>query len=262
MYLLDVFALTRVVGWFNRAPRLRDLARVKAAAYLVNLVNYNVGSGSIALWLKRRMGIPFLQAASSVLFINVVDAAVLVAFMAATLPVLVPPMSSAVSGIVGLTALLVAGHLLYWRGGFDFLLLGAFRGWPLFKSFREARAVHYLKLAAIRAPFDLLFILNHWLALRAFGIEVPFLIVLAYVPILTFIGIVPITVAGLGTVQAATVFLFRDYAPEASLLAFSLLLTLVGNGVRAVLGLFAFRRVSEEIVRGEPEGVKTAEPGI
>jgi len=42
--------------------------------------------------------------------------------------------------------------------------------------------------------------------LRAFGIEVPFLKVLAYVPVIAFIGIVPVTVAGLGTVQAATVF--------------------------------------------------------
>jgi hypothetical protein len=262
MYLLDILSLYSVVGWFNHAPRLRDLARVKAAAYLVTIVNYNVGSGSIALWLKRRMGIPFLEAASCIVFINVVDALVLVTLMAAALPILEPPIRGGVAVITGVTVMLLAGHLLYWRRGVNFVLLGVFRSWALFKSFREGRAVHYLKLAAIRAPFDLLFIVNYWLALKAFGIEAPFLIVLAYVPIITFIAIVPITVAGLGTVQAATVFLFRDYAPEANLLALSLLLTLVMNGVRALLGLPAFRRVSEEIVSGKRQGKETDAPAI
>jgi len=100
----------------------------------------------------------------------------------------------------------LAGHLLYWRLGFDLLVLGKLPTWGIFKSFHAAEVTHYLKLAAIRVPFDLLFVLNNWLALRAFGIEVPFLKVLAYVPVIAFIGIVPVTVAGLGTVQAATVF--------------------------------------------------------
>ncbi len=258
MYALDVLSLSRVVAWFNTAVPIRDLARVKAAAYIITLVNYNVGSGGIALWLRRRKGIPFLEALGSILFINAVDVMVLIALMAATLPILEPLMQKAVGVIVGAAALFLAGHFLYWRGGYDFFLFGRFRSWPIFKSFRLATATHYLRLAAIRIPFDLLFILNFWLGLRAFDVEISFLLALAYTPILLFIAVVPVTVAGLGTVQAATLYLFRDHASEGTLLAFSLIFTVVLSAVRALFGIPFFRKVSVDIISG---GIVVADPG-
>ena len=257
MFLLYALSLSRVVSWFNCPTSAREIAPVKAAAYLINIINYNAGSGAIALWLARHKGIPFFESAASVLFINVVDALVLVGFMAVAWPALEPPIASAVAAIVGVTALVFAATLLYWRQGANFLVLGRVRGWPIFKSFREARLSHYARLAAIRAPFDLLFILNHWFGLIAFGIDVPVIQVLAFIPVISFIGIVPITVAGLGTVQAATVFLFLPYAPEARILAFSLVLTVALNGIRALLGVPVFQRVSEDVVRGGPPESKT-----
>jgi uncharacterized membrane protein YbhN (UPF0104 family) len=254
MYLLDVLSLSRVITWFNRPVTFREMAPVKAAVYLINIVNYNAGSGAVALWLRRRKGIPFLEAAASVLFINLVDAAVLVALMAAGLPALAPPVNRAVAILVAGAAAVMAGHFLYWRGGFDFLVLGKLRDWPIFHSFRLAPFRRYAGLASLRLPFDLLFILNFWLAMRAFGIEVPFLKALVYVPVILFISVVPITVSGLGTVQAATVYLFSNYAPEATLLAFSLVFTVAVNGVRAILGLPVFHRVSQEVFSGAEGG--------
>ena len=250
MYLLDVLSLARVITWFNRPISFREIAPVKAAIYLLNIVNYNAGSGAVALWLKRRKGIPFLEGAASVLFVNVVDAALLVVFMAAGLPALSPPLDRGVALIVAFAGAALAGHFLYWRGGVDFIVLGRLRGWPIFRSFRLATFARYLRLAALRVPFDLFFILNFWLALRAFGIEVPFLKALAYVPLILFIAVVPVTVSGLGTVQAATVFLFSAYASDAKILAFSLAFTVVLSGVRAALGVPVFRRVSDEIFSG------------
>ncbi len=250
MFALDVLALSRVVSWFNCPTAMREIAPVKAAAYLINILNYNAGSGAIALWLARHKRVPFLEAASAVLFINVVDALVLVAFMAVGLPVLRPPMRAGVAMVIGIAVLAFTGNLLYWRAGVDFLVLRRLREWPIFKSFRQARIAHYARLAAIRVPFDLLFIANHWAGLRAFGVAAPPLMVLAYVPVISFISIVPITVSGLGTVQAAVVVLFKPYGSEAQLLAFSLAVSLALNGARAVLGVPVFRRVSEDIFRG------------
>ena len=250
MYLLDVLSLARVITWFNRPISFREIAPVKAAVYLINIVNYNAGSGAVALWLKRRKGIPFLEGAASVLFMNVVDAALLVAFMAAGLPALSPPVDRGVALLVGVAGAALAGHFLYWQGGVDFVVLGRVRGWPIFRSFRLATVERYLRLALLRFPFDLFFILNFWLALRAFGIDVPFLKTLAFVPLILFIAVVPVTVSGLGTVQAATVYLFSSYAPEAKILAFSLVFTVALNGVRAALGVPVFRRVSDEIFSG------------
>jgi uncharacterized membrane protein YbhN (UPF0104 family) len=248
MYLLDIFALARVFTWFNVPITMREMAPVKAAVYLINIVNYNAGSGAVALWVNRRRRVPFLEAAASVLFVNLVDVSVLVAFMAAGLPALDPPVDRGVLTVVIATLLALTAHFLYWRRGIDFLLLERFRDWPIFKSFREAPTARYLRLAAIRAPFDFFFILNYWLALRAFDIDVPFVKSLAYVPVITLVGILPITVAGLGTVQAATVYLFAAYAPQAKILAFSLAFTVVLMGVRALIGVPVFRKVSGEML--------------
>lgn len=250
MYGLDVLSLSRVFAWFNRVTPFLDLARVKAASYLITLVNYNVGSGAIAYWQKRRHGSPFLESLASILFINVVDVIVLVVLIAAALPMLQPPMNRVIGGAIGMAAAVLAGHFLYWRGGFNFFILGGLRRWPIFKSFRLAKAGHYLRLAAIRLPFDLIFILNFWLALRAFDVKIPFLLALAYVPIILFVGVIPVTVAGLGTVQAVTLYLLRDYAPEATLLAFSLMMTVALTAVRVLLALPVFRGVSEELLSG------------
>jgi hypothetical protein len=83
MYLLDVLALSRVITWFNHPVGFREVAPVKAAIYLISILHYHAGSGAVAIWLRRRKGIPFLEGAASMLFINVVDAAALVALMAA-----------------------------------------------------------------------------------------------------------------------------------------------------------------------------------
>jgi uncharacterized membrane protein YbhN (UPF0104 family) len=223
---------------------------VKAAIYLISILHYHAGSGAVAIWLRRRKGIPFLEGAASMLFINVVDAAALVALMAAALPALSPPHDRVVAVLVGSALLALSGHFLYWRGGFDFLVLGRLRQWPIFRSFRLASFGRYLALAALRLPFDLLFILNFWLALRAFGINAPFLKTLAFVPVILFIAAIPITVSGLGTVQYATVLLFSAYASKADILGFSLAFTVVVSGVRALLGLPVFRRVSDEVFEG------------
>jgi hypothetical protein len=253
MFLLDAMALSRIVSWFNCATSPREMAPVKAAAYLMNVINYNVGSGAIAFWLRQCKGVPFLEGASSLLFLNVVDAMVLVGFMAVAVPVLEPPLRTGVLTAVGIAALAFTGNLLYWRRGIDFILLGRLRGWPIFKSFREAGLGHYLRLAMIRVPFDFLFMANYWLGLRAFGVEVPVMIAAAYIPVVLFVGVVPITVAGLGTVQAATVFLFRAYGSEARLLTFSLVLTLALTAVRAAFGMPVFHRVSRDVMLGRKD---------
>jgi hypothetical protein len=253
MFLLDALALSRVVSWFNCRASPREMAPVKAAAYLINVINYNAGSGAIAFWLRQCKGVPFLEGASSLLFLNVVDAMVLVGFMAVALPVLDPPLCTGVLAAVCIAALGFTGNLLYWRRGIDFILLGRLRGWPIFKSFREASLGHYLRLAIIRVPFDFLFMANFWLGLRFFGVEVPVMIAAAYIPVVLFVGVVPITVSGLGTVQAATVFLFRAYATEARLLTFSLVLTLALTAVRAAFGVPVFHRVSRDVMLGRKE---------
>jgi hypothetical protein len=56
-------------------------------------------------------------------------------------------------------------------------------------------------------------------------------------------------VAGLGTSQAAFLYLFSDYAPEATLLAMSLILSAGMLGLRALMGMVFAREFTQEALR-------------
>ena len=77
----------------------------------------------------------------------------------------------------------------------------------------------------------------HYYAAHAFGIHIPFGQMLAFLPVIFMIAALPITVAHLGSTQAAWIFFFSQYAPAPKLLAFSLAAHLVFASTRAFLGV-------------------------
>ena len=94
----------------------------------------------------------------------------------------------------------------------------------------------------------------HKYALTLFGMDIPTLRLLTFLPLTFMISALPVTVAHLGTSQAAWIFFFSDYAPEADLLAYSLvshLTFMLANGTigllfipKAYSDLFGKRRAS------------------
>lgn len=89
----------------------------------------------------------------------------------------------------------------------------------------------------------LLQIYTFFLALRA---PVPFLDAMALVPVAIFIGLLPITVAGIGTRDAALIFLFRPYQGAAAMAGVALL-THLRYLVPGLAGLPFFHRYLREI---------------
>jgi len=248
-FSLDAYSLSRAISWFNAPMAFTQLVPVKASAYLVGILNYNVASGGIALWIARRCRVPFLEAVSTMLFVNAVDALILVGLMAAGIPVLREPVATAVLTIAAVAVPGFVAQYAFWRYGEHLPVLGRIWAWPIFASFRRARLSVYLKLGAMRLAFLLVFIANYWFAVQAFHLDIPVLQIVAAVPVISFVGIVPITVMGLGTVQTATIYLFQQYASEASLLALSLAVTAVMTTLRALLGLPFFATVSGELLQ-------------
>jgi hypothetical protein len=89
----------------------------------------------------------------------------------------------------------------------------------------------------------------HYLAARAFGLEIPFWPMLAFLPVIFMLAALPVTVAHLGTTQAAWIFFFARYAPEPRLLAFSLAAHLTFVVTRSVLGLLFLPIAYADLVR-------------
>jgi hypothetical protein len=111
------------------------------------------------------------------------------------------------------------------------------RAWAIFRTFRLATPARFATIVLLRAPMFVVSLCLHYYAARAFGIDIPFGQLLTFLPVIFMLAALPVTVAHLGTTQAAWIFFFSQYAPVPRLLAFSLSAHLVFSLSRALLGV-------------------------
>jgi hypothetical protein len=250
----DTLVLAVAVGWFHGRVPYRDLLPVRAASYVVAVFNTHLARGALAAYLSRRLGVPFLQIGGTVLFLLVTEYLHLTAWATVGLALVrgrVPRPLLWIPPVVAVVWLLV---LLYTRldvtptRALRWLL--APREWSLLRTFRAAHAGRYVQTVLLRAPMLLASVVFHALAAPAFGIEIPFPLLLAFLPVVFMVAALPITVARLGTTQAAWLVLFGAHAPEERLLAFSLSAHLTFACTRALLGLVFLPRVHADLLHG------------
>jgi hypothetical protein len=111
------------------------------------------------------------------------------------------------------------------------------RGWSISRTFRLATPERYGAIVLLRAPMFFVSLVLHYYAAQAFGIHIPFSQMLTFLPVIFMVAALPVTVAHLGSTQAAWIFFFGQYAPTPQLLAFSLAAHLVFAFTRALLGV-------------------------
>ena len=223
----DTLVLTVVIGWFHGAVPYRRLLPVRAASYAVGFFNTNLGRGAMAAYLSRRLHAPFLELGSTVIFLVLTEYTQLVIW--------------AMLGLLGLRAevsrsllAVAAGVALFWL---VVRWLLAPRDWSISRTFHLATPARYAQIVLLRAPMFVVSLAVHYYAARAFGIEIPFLPMLTFLPVIFMLAALPVTVAHLGTTQAAWIFFFGHYAPIPRLLAFSLAAHFVFSFTRAMLGV-------------------------
>ncbi len=247
LYLaVDTFCLTRVINWFNCRIAYVDVLPIRATTYLLTLVNSNLGQGGIALYLHRREGIPFLEVAGSVLFLMFVELYQLTFF--SSVGVALAPRSVDLplgTAYAALYAYLLV-HLAFFRLAGDWLATRpALR---VLRSFRLARVRHYLLLALYKSPNFVMATIVYYFALHCFGMRLPYLELVLYLPIIFFSAALPIGVAHLGAPQFLWIYFFSAYAPEASLLAFSLATHFIFMIMNAALGIPFLPRATRELM--------------
>jgi hypothetical protein len=129
------------------------------------------------------------------------------------------------------------------------------------QTFYRARPWQYLVLLLMKAPNLLAAVTVYWLALPLFGVHLPFMGLLTYLPLIFFFSAMP-AAAKLGPSQAAWVYFFGTLAPEEKLVAFSLAAHLTFLVMNALLGLCFLRRAlrSLEAPADASIAARTAEP--
>jgi len=191
-FLVDSTVVWRVVTWFNTRVPWAGILPIRASAYIISIVNEQVGKGAMALYLNRRDGVPGWEVGSSMLFIMFCELLYLTFWAnigywlaADSLPVqfgLVPWIGL---GVLVLFILWIA----YFRGAIR--IGGALRERAILKAFRQASPLHYLVIAAIRSPALLAAVVVYTLALRLFGVDASFLDMLGVLPVIFFAAAIP-----------------------------------------------------------------------
>ena len=243
--LIDTFALTRVLNWFNTRIAYRDVLPIRATTYLLTLINSPLGQGGIAVYLKRRDGIPFLEVASSVLFMMFVELYQLVVFSSigaalAPRPIDLPlvPVYCALYGYLML-------HLVLFRFGGRWIEKLPFAG--MLRTFLVARPHHYLLLLLYKSPNFVMATIVYYFALHCFGIRLPYVDLVLYLPIIFLSAALPIGVAHLGVPQLLWPTFFGSQADPAALVAFSLAAHFTFMITNAALGIPFLPRASREL---------------
>ena len=191
-FLIDSLVVTRALNWFIHPIRYRDILPIRGSAYIISVFNEQIGKGAMAYYLNRRDKVPGWEVGSVMLFIMFCEifylliwATVGFFFSSANLP--------EVFNILPFISLGAAVFFVLWLLYFQGTLLknNKLREKRIFHAFRMARLKHYAMFFLLRSPALIIAVVVYTTALGLFGVEVSYLALLGYLPVIFFAATVP-----------------------------------------------------------------------
>ncbi|HEU4430998.1 MAG TPA: hypothetical protein VFT98_19720, partial [Myxococcota bacterium] len=207
--LIDTAVLWRVVGWFNTRVSYRELLPIRASAYIISILNEQVGKGAIGWYLNRRHGVPGWQVASSMLFIMLCEPLYLLLWAVAGVQLTwerVPELFHAIPAIALAAVALVAGIWAFFR--LPAFASASLRERQIFHAFRRAAPWQYLTILLMRSPALLAAVFVYSRSAALFGVEIPLADMLGFLPVIFFGTFIP------GPFRAAAVTMWTVLFPE------------------------------------------------
>jgi hypothetical protein len=261
IYLADSFAIWKTFGWFLAQLSFTDVLLVRGATYLLAAINYNVGQGAIVYFVHRVARVPVIRGVATVLLIMGVN--VLALLFLATFGLAAAPAVPHALKVIVLVA--YAGLAVY------VAVVLAKPRWlasrPLFDVLLGAGLGGHARALLVRLPHIAILFTFQIFMLRGFGVAVPVLQAIAALPVVFFIAVLPISVQGLGTTQAAMIFFFARYAAgdshaqQAAVLAASLVGQVCALTFQVVLGLACLKsRVGRAVTEAAAESQAAPAP--
>jgi len=215
-------------------------ARIKCASYLLAIVNYALGGAALTVLLRRRAQIGLGEAAGAVLLISMTDLLVVLGLGAGAAATVQAGTLAVKAGVVALVGVVVFGGLVLLRVPASLGPLERIRSLSVFHALRKRPTRRLVELLAIRIVFAFCFIGIAGVTFLAFDVPVPAGRLVVGMMILAVVGAIPWAIAGLGVGQLAAVIVFKDVAPDETLIALSLVLSAGMIALRAGMGvLFA-----------------------
>lgn len=221
MTVLDVFGLKWTISRFATQVDLKETVLMRGATYLLMVINYNLGQGGIAFYLKRTHQTPLFKTLSSMFYLSLVDLCLLV-----TLSVIISFFTPVSLNHIEINPLIQKLGLFFYLCIFLWVIFwkNVSKSWSaplrkirwvhwlleqhLFHAFRESSMGDYVKAILVRLPIVIVVSSMFYLPLIAFKVTTPIWVFLLYSPIVLLAGVLPLTPAGLGTSQALVIALF------------------------------------------------------
>ena len=249
-FLVDAHVTWRVIRWLNVSSiRFGEVLPIRASAYILSLVNEQVGKGAMTLYLNRTHRVPVLEGISSMILLGVMEIYQLLAFSAIGVFAHLDMVRNASSALpldriliwiyVG-AALYAPIHLLYFAG--KLFPDSTLKDRAILSAFRRARPIHYLLVLLFKAPNLIAGVLVYTAALALFRVDVDFWQMLAFLPVIFLAAALPLPFHA-GALLLWTV-LFPGY-PEVGV--FSMVMHTFFVVFNALIGLLFLPRANREL---------------
>ncbi|MAG32869.1 MAG: hypothetical protein CL908_18480 [Deltaproteobacteria bacterium] len=231
-------------------------ARIKAACYLLSILNYAIGAAGLSVLMRRRARVGMAEAASMVFLISLFDVGSVAALAAVAATFQQSGALGVRVGLLGLLLLAIVGGFVFLKAPISLGPLDRLRKLSVFSAPREASLPLLIELALLRALFIGSYVALAAALFWAYDIEVGAVQLAMSLAIMLVISALPIAAGGLGTGQIVFVELFSGLAPDAQLLSASIVFSVGLLATRAMLGfLFAheFTREALSAARAEAD---------
>ena len=266
MYLIDTCVITKILKHFGHESSFKEMLPARGVTYLIMVINYAASQAAFALYQNRKHGLPMSEMFGIFGIIVVLDLAILATLAAITTFFTTWPFDVAGMNIGQFvrffTFAIYAAFVfnwLFWRGTFGKIgFLERLRTKDFFSVLSRARFGDYLSVFLWRLPVHVLIMGGMYFAIKPFNASIPFVNVVANIPLIYFIGAIPISPGGIGTSNIALVELLKPFitAPAISagvvtagelLFSFSLVWMFANYIMKALTGLVCLKFVSKSL---------------
>ena len=253
-FLVDSHATWRLLRWFN-TPELKftNILPIRGSAYILSLVNEQVGKGAMSLYLLRRYDVPVWKAISSMVMLGLVEIYQLLIFSAIGVLIYYDlvvqastnyPLPTIMLSVYSVAFLYFPFHILYFNGSIfkQAHFSKKLREKHVLHAFKQAQLKHYVMLLLFKAPNLIGAVFVYTLALSLFKVDVGFGQMMAFLPVIFLAAALPLPFHA-GALVLWTV-LFPDF-PEVGV--FSLIMHTFFVLFNAFIGLLFLPKANKEL---------------
>lgn len=229
----ESYNLLLIVKKYTPNASYRHITLLRSVTYLLMLINYNLGIGGVLLGLSFKHGLRMKDSTAIVVLYTFIDILSLSLLTLASTTITEQFIPNTVFAGLFLTSLVILTSILAIY--LIFININKIKNFIPIWIYKFINSIKlelsnitfkdFFKFTTLRIIYFLSFTIFFYLTIPFFHFHIPFIGLLALLPPIFFIGNLPITPAGIGTMQAAMLFFFNAYGDYSKILLFSICYT-------------------------------------